>query len=200
MVDFRKDRDRTILNMNVVVKELDSCEPYEDPDNEGQWLQTMYLGSILNLTPSGKVYYPFACSNVMGCPCCKGTGEIKNKHRRKKTIARLNKTFRLMWPTTHNIEKLQKMRKQIDWWKPILECPECAGTGSLEARLDQDWQEQLERELETIGAWHHESEDDGCDVMISREAKSSVDKQLEKERDICENCDERSCIGCARCE
>ena len=54
-------------------------------------------------------------------------------------------------------------------YQPTITCPDCNGIGSLEARLDQDWWDKLESELDTIGAWNHGSEGDGCDVMISRQ-------------------------------
>jgi hypothetical protein len=138
MPPFKKGR--TILNMKKVKQELDNAEIYEDED--GNKIQTIYLGSILNLTPSGKVYYPFAHSNVDKCPRCEGTGVIKNKN---------GKTY--------------KQEQQWTHWTP---CTECARLGSLEARLDENWWKQLENELDTIDAFNHGSEGDGCDVMISR--------------------------------
>lgn len=33
-----------------------------------------YLGSILNIYPSGKYYLPFACSNLDRCEHCRGKG------------------------------------------------------------------------------------------------------------------------------
>jgi hypothetical protein len=35
-----------------------------------------YLGSILNIYPSGKYYMPFACSNLAPCDHCKGRGSF----------------------------------------------------------------------------------------------------------------------------
>lgn len=50
-----------ILNMAVSIEDedMDEC-----PDNPDILQRTIYLGSILSLTPSGKFYLPFACSNV----------------------------------------------------------------------------------------------------------------------------------------
>jgi hypothetical protein len=50
---------------------------------------------------------------------------------------------------------------------------ECAGLGSLEARLDEDFWERMDAELETIEAYRDNS-DDGCDVMISRTAPEAT--------------------------
>ena len=90
------------------------------------------------------------------------------KYNRLITEARKNRELTCYW-TIHE-DQIYKLRKQEKWWEPDITCQECAGLGSLEARLDEDWWKQLESELETIGAWHHVSEEDGCDVMISREA------------------------------
>ncbi len=175
MPPFKKDR--TILNMKEVKQELDNAEIYEDED--GNKIQTIYLGSILNLTPSGKVYYPFAHSNVDKCPRCEGTGTIKNKNGKKHNFKRANrKHIELLkkineYNNWHEApkslkNKINKAYKQEQQWTPWTPCTECAGLESLEARLDEDWWKQLENELDTIDAFYHGSDGDGCDVMISR--------------------------------
>ena len=67
-----KHKKQPILNIDEVEKELNKAEPYEDIENKGQFIQTIYLGSILSLTPSGKVYTPWANSNVDLCTRCEG--------------------------------------------------------------------------------------------------------------------------------
>jgi hypothetical protein len=162
-----------LLDINKLKKQLDNADIYEDED--GNKLQTIYLGDIRNITPSGKVYTIFACGNLELCTRCNATGEIKNKHGKRKKHEKILKKFRLIWPTVENVKLVTKLQKQRDWWSPMLICPECHGHGSLEARLDEDWWKQLETELDEIGAWSHISEEDGCDVMISRKAKKVDD-------------------------
>lgn len=41
---------------------LEHDEPQEDED--GQKFRSLFLGTVMSLTPSGKYYLPFACSNV----------------------------------------------------------------------------------------------------------------------------------------
>lgn len=123
------------------------------------------------MTPSGKVYTPYAYSNLEQCERCKGSGEIKNKHGKRKKYEKAVRKLKLMWQATAHV----KIRKQRDWWKPYKTCPECNGLGSLEARLDQDFWKQLQLELDEIDAWCHSSEGDGCDVMVSREAITHED-------------------------
>lgn len=172
-----------ILNLDIIVKLLDEAEVYEDED--GNKIQTIYLGSVLQLTPSGKIYTTYANSNVNLCNRCKGTGEIKNKLRKKKKHEQANiknqretqKALDLYgnysnWPEKTK-ERINKIRRRCQRTDPQLICPECHGLGSLEARLDQDWWEQLKEELDTIEAWSHNSDGDGCDVMISRCAEKN---------------------------
>lgn len=172
-------KDNTILNIDIINEELNNAEIHEDYDNPGQFIQTIYLGSILNLTPSGKIYIPWASSTIYGCNKCKGTGQIKNRHSSIKKIAAINRKIRRItnnWikPYSNLTDKqmnlIDKLRKIQDHYEPMRTCPECCGLGSLEARLDEDWWNQLQRELDTIDAWHHGSDGDGCDIFISRVA------------------------------
>jgi hypothetical protein len=45
-------------------------------------------------------------------------------------------------------------------------CWRCDGIGSAEAKDDSDFWEDLESELDTIGAWHESGEGAPCDVFI----------------------------------
>jgi len=179
MSDYRKNIDKRILDLKVIKQMLDDSEIYEDED--GNELQTIYLGSILSLTPSGKIYTPWASSNVDCCPRCEGTGHIKNPKARTKKYNSIQKQKRellknmkrqgydypMNWPK-NALNKLHKLHKNSTRYMKFNDCQECHGHGSLEARLDQDWWEQLERELDAINAWNHGSEGDGCDILISR--------------------------------
>lgn len=50
--------------------EVEAAEPAESFC--GDMEKRVYLGSILSLTPSGKLYTPFACGNLEPCPKCRG--------------------------------------------------------------------------------------------------------------------------------
>jgi len=58
-----EDQLRRIL---IVGTMIDQEDVQEDPDDLMNCVQRrmVYLGTIMGMTPSGKVYYPFACSNV----------------------------------------------------------------------------------------------------------------------------------------
>lgn len=66
-----KDVER---NARQAVKEAakDNGEVYQD--EEGDWLWSTFMGTVMALTPSGKYYTPYANSNVDLCPRCKGKG------------------------------------------------------------------------------------------------------------------------------
>ena len=53
--------------------QIEKAEAYDDM--ETNQVQSVFLGTVFDLTPSGKFYLPFACSNVKPCPRCKGTGK-----------------------------------------------------------------------------------------------------------------------------
>jgi len=55
-----------LLCILVIGTKIDQEDVQEDPDDLMNCVQRrmIYLGTIMNMTPSGKVYYPFACSNV----------------------------------------------------------------------------------------------------------------------------------------
>jgi hypothetical protein len=158
--------NKPLLDLEKLKSQFDKAETYEDYN--GNKLKTIYLGDIRDITPSGKIYTPFAYSNLTICKCCKGDGSIKNKNAKIKKYASARKHFKtLIESEKRNYKKINKYRKQLEQWKPSKTCPECSGLGSIEARLDEDFWEELQSELDEINAWHHGSEGDGCDVMVS---------------------------------
>ena len=64
----------TNINWIEVARLMDLEDLEIDPDNDG-FIQSVYLGSIISLCPSGKFYTPFANSNVDRCPECEGFGK-----------------------------------------------------------------------------------------------------------------------------
>ena len=87
------DRAREVLSdaLDYAMSHRDELESdgYLETDNgtsahldyDGNLIASLFVGTVFSLTPSGKYYMPFACSNVELCPRCKGTGQTKNgKH------------------------------------------------------------------------------------------------------------------------
>ena len=137
----------------------------------------VWLGTIFGLTPSGKYYAPFACSNVMGCKRCKGTGEVVNRKADAAAYAAANDRnaelladllanhgpwFEQRWPSDKR-EELEASRKVANDNKPTLTCTWCNGHGSHEAAKDADWWTALESVAAsldlTAGRYDGENED-----------------------------------------
>lgn len=49
-----------------------------DWQDSTQMIASCFIGTVFSLTPSGKYYLPFACSNVEDCSRCHGTGKTTN--------------------------------------------------------------------------------------------------------------------------
>lgn len=162
----------TGINWHAVEKEMAGAEwcKVESDREERQ----VFLGTVFQLTPSGKFYMPFACGNVAGCPQCKGAGAIyrhKNRVRKKahKRIARER-------------ERAERLRargievRMSAWWRSWKKmqriaygesCGFCGGLGSREAHLDEIWREKLEAEAEEYGFYIASGEGDPCDIFAS---------------------------------
>jgi len=53
----------SLEDLKEIKKELEQQEAFFDEDND-QMTKILYLGDIRSMTPSGRYYLPFACSNV----------------------------------------------------------------------------------------------------------------------------------------
>jgi hypothetical protein len=137
----------------------------------------VWLGTIFGLTPSGKFYMPWACSNVMGCKRCKGKGEVVNRKadaavyaaadtRNAELLADLlanhGPWFEKAWPKD-KADELEASRKVANDNKPTLTCTWCNGHGSHEAAKDADWWDALTAVAASldlmVGRYDGESED-----------------------------------------
>ena len=142
---------------------------------------SLYLGSILNLFPSGKFYLPFACSNVDPCPHCHGEGYMPNlnsdpelhdeakKEARKLHVEMTTKYGHYCerrWPAFQRAA-IAALDARSEQFKPYVTCPYCGGCGSEEAHLDDLFREALEQVAEDNGGWIGGSEGDGLDVMFN---------------------------------
>jgi hypothetical protein len=157
-------------------------EAWEDTDDPSLRARCVGLGSIMAITPSGKVYTPFACSNVRECPVCQGREKIPPRdpklfRKLRKKVEKLGaRCMKLGWqiasPTrAHHHATLDRLSN-------MTRCPRCLGVGSAEARDDEDWQENAEKALETIGASIQESEGDGA-YLVAIEYTDVVDGEEE---------------------
>lgn len=154
-------------NFCHIARELE-IEPWEaESDNPGTEIRRVWLGTIYGITPSGKCYAPFACSNVVGdCPVCTGTGTRKpteskrHLNRAKSREARLCRGLLNRPGTwTERESPAGKYQARVARFRSrcrrVLDtsCPACGGLGSISAYRDERWSEEMERKAEAIGAF-----------------------------------------------
>jgi len=170
-----RDRTRVNFDLEALRAKLDR-EDWEDSDDLGRQMRRIYLGSWLSLSPSGKIYAPFACSNVEGCGSCNGTGKIRPQGSRrvvKKLQNRSREVRRLVmkrygpyyegnWPAYIN-KKLNRIER-VQHRLADTHCVACGGTGSREAHLDDLWRENMTTAFATKDMCFDE---DGEDLFAS---------------------------------
>ena len=143
------------FNWEEIEKEIkNNIEENEEGEREG----LCFIGTVFNLSPSGKYYQPFACSNVDICPKCKGEGSIKNPFYNKASYerARENDHFyrmeaiMLFGPFCNGkwlkawIDRLDKTSNTMQFFEEKKTCPYCEGLGSREAYEDSVFYAALE--------------------------------------------------------
>lgn len=135
-------------------------QPWEDAEENVDTYgkeRRLFLGTIFGLTPSGKFYAPFACSNVWGCDTCKGRGALDNFKRRvvKKRFAKRRRDMPAIYGGRHKSQVFthrdrreyrhgQRLRVYLNADKATRHCTACGGLGSREAHLDEKWGEYSE--------------------------------------------------------
>lgn len=170
----------TIFDLDVLKQELDTADVQEDLFNDCM-IKSVFLGTVFALTPSGKYYMPFACSNVDACPQCKGRGSVgahkKRRIRRKaaKRYEQMMERHRLSYDAALSEAERKKIsdkaiaeypqRQRYQRMAQGTTCTHCEGVGSREAYLDELWREQAEEELGRIDAYLTSGEGDPCDLF-----------------------------------
>jgi hypothetical protein len=170
LLDYRKAEFRTQFEKADWEKIKSQAYCFEE---EGQILGSNIIASYMD-TPSGKIYAPFANSNVDACAHCHGDGLVKNLNgdafifekatrdhhaERNRLVLAYGPHYEGKWP-----EGCDTLAKWLDALakasSPDLPCPFCGGLGSEEAALDQCWNEALEEVAEENGGWiSHENGD-----------------------------------------
>ena len=197
------------FDLEALRRELDG-EEWEDSDDSDMQVRRVYLGSVFGLTPSGKFYMPFACSNVMGCDNCKGTGHVDPPAKRrvvKRWAKRQARTMRRyarrygnvsglygrddLTPFERNAKAWLSAQPKLFRYRSFLpgqSCRACGGNGSREAHLDELWRESVESAFESIGVQLANGDGDPCDLFAEeyREAEIIDLDPLENEREACE--------------
>ena len=148
------------------IKQAIEKEDWEPDGEEAGYAETrrVFLGTIIAITPSGKFYVPFACSNVAGdCPVCKGAERAPEPRTGRRARKRAERRMRDRSRRQVLLMKGYADMSSPKWWvgsptsrrtdiardRRIIErlCHTCGGMGSISAFRDLLWQEALVRDL-----------------------------------------------------
>lgn len=151
---------------DAVVKELDRAEIERDEEDD-EPLQRVWLGSCMALAPSGKMYAPWATSNLDPCPGCKGTGAVPNRHGDETyfhALQAVEQRMRVWGKATYGLfaggawpqelrDAVTDLSNLAAGVRPVHTCERCGGCGSHEAFDDERFWELLDAEAEYHGCW-----------------------------------------------
>jgi len=169
----------TGIDWDAVKNEMD-CAEWQEVFGEHQRERQVFLGTVFSLTPSGKYYMPWACSNVEPCTVCKGAGQIDNPYSSPEHYENVLKIEQQLckyllenigtyWEWPENLRlAIDRLRRQTAEWQPKIECETCGGVGSEEAHLDELFYEKLEEEAEQHGLFITHGEGDPCDIFAGQ--------------------------------
>ena len=155
-----------------------------DPEDSENQIRRVWLGTIFGITPSGKFYTPFACSNVAGdCKVCGGLGTVAprtGKRVRARAKRRQSDYSRgtigrggMGEPAGKAYADRVRAARLAAFNATDLGCRACDGLGSRSAALDARWTAEMEREAAKIGTFldYH---DDSIFVAECREAQEDA--------------------------
>lgn len=163
----KSPRDFVAIDWEKVKADFETAEVREDHD--GFPYKEVYVGTVFQLRPSGKLYMHARSSNVEPCPYCKGKGNYLVKRLGRRVEKKLrNKTDR----------KFIKQLKRKNWYRRNyyfcaayykgLWCPQCNGCGSREAYLDELWYLKVDKESRAQDCFLAEGEGSASDIMARR--------------------------------
>lgn len=73
--EFDKQAASELLGLDFeYISEMVKGEEWQESMDDYYQVRSCYVGTVFSLTPSGKYYMPFACSNVDACEKCEGYG------------------------------------------------------------------------------------------------------------------------------
>jgi len=172
----------------LILAEIENLKAHgevsDKDDGDGQ-MRSNYMGTVFSLTPSGKYYMPWACSNVSPCPRCKGKGTL-TRHTGNSAVHAVLKEYEAFL-VKHMFGTYEHYWSAPDWFRkhldlvrsfekdqePTMDCPNCGGVGSREAYLDELWQETIEAEASANDCYVFSGEGDPCDLFIGQDVEET---------------------------
>lgn len=159
------DRIQSKLEAEATALQANPCNLSEENNyegaDEGEYRVSHYLGSYI-ISPSGKVYMPWAHSNLTKCPACKGNGrrkprnEIECIHVVEKKRLSAGGSDHMTWPGFMTLEWTEYIGRAnavylVNQDDGTLDCAECSGHQFAEAWADMVWTGEMERLAEERG-------------------------------------------------
>ena len=169
----------------IQLAQLDNWYDYESMDSDST-LESVFLGTVFNIMPSGKYYMPFACSNVDSCPRCHGSGNGKKiicSHCKGLTYRTVSEIAAIRKESYSQCFDFLHKNSTYTWiTHGCFECNVCSGTGithescaycdgmgSREAHEDNLMNEYLESFAADFNCYLEFGEGDPCDMYLVRE-------------------------------
>lgn len=179
-LESRYKKDISSWNWNSIIQE---CKNNPAPDNDGNIIGYCYLGSVFSLSPSGKFYLPFACSNLESCFICGGSGLTKKLYPCEFCQGEGKRSYKSISDRTgESIESVKARLNQGDFKQLDSDyfecnicrgkgevnhsCKICGGMGSIEAYRDSIWYDILDKIAESKGVWIESGEGDSTDIFV----------------------------------
>lgn len=136
---------------------IDDEHKYEGAD-PGEYRASVWLGSYV-ITPSSKIYMPWATGNLTPCPTCRNTNKRPPRNEIEELYVaewkRLSDEEKMVWPGEITPAWSQYIRRKNAVLNVnedgTLDCNECDGCGYHEARADQVWASEMSRLAEERG-------------------------------------------------
>lgn len=151
----------------LVERALNGLELTDDITDDGERVESAYLGMIMDIMPSGKYYQPFACGNVTPCPHCKGESTIPNPNASRKQVAKYSRLRHRAW-INRQFPRAARYAERVNARMDAIECPHCRGVGSIEAWRDAEFTRGMEEYAQEHGCWIESGEGDPCDMFVRR--------------------------------
>ena len=129
-----------------------------DGAEPGEYRSSIHLGSYV-ISPSSKVYMPWAFGNLTPCPTCRGTSKRPPRNEIEELYVaewkRLSDEEKMDWPgeiTPAWSAYIRRKNAVMDVNEDgTLGCNECDGCGSHEAYADQVWASEMSSLAEERG-------------------------------------------------
>lgn len=171
----------------IQLAQLDQWYDYESMDSDTS-RESIYLGSVLSIMPSGKYYTPWASTNIDSCSRCHGTGQTKKsevcqycKGLTYRTVSQMAVIRKESYSKCYDF--MHSIPSGITWittgcfqcnvcngtgiYHPT--CKHCQGMGSREAYEDSVMSESLDKFAESLNQWIESGEGDPLDLFLVRE-------------------------------